>query len=80
MQRYIVGHSAYRGRNAQACHEKYSQALRDLLSRGIRMKDAHKALQSARNGSHATCTYYSKSHSGKWVAIDTVECIILDIK
>ena len=78
-QRIIVGHGAYRGRNALASHQSHAQALADLLRRGIRMAEAQRALRSAKAGSHATCSYYSKAPSGKWIAVDTVEVITIDL-
>ena len=76
-QRILVGHGAYRGRNSLAVHQGHSQALADLLRRGIRMADAQRALRNAKAGSHATCSYYSKAPSGRWIAVDTVEVIAI---
>lgn len=50
-----IGHPCYWGANAYASHCTYRAALSDLLKRGAKMIDAQKALQSALNGSHATC-------------------------
>lgn len=76
-QQILVGHGAYRGRNAPAVHQSHAQALSDLLRRGIRMAEAQRALRAAKAGSHATCSYYSKAPSGRWIAVDTVEVIVL---
>ncbi len=54
-----VGHPSYRGLNRYAGHTRYRDALRDLLQRGIRMRDAHRAIKSAMGGSHAVCSRYS---------------------
>lgn len=52
---FRVGHPAYSGANACARHPGHAQALRDLLSRGVPMAAAQRALKSASQGSFATC-------------------------
>jgi hypothetical protein len=66
-----VGHPSYQGTNRYASHTRYRDALRDLLQRGIRMRDAHRGLKSALGGSHATCPRYSRTKPH--ITLDSVE-------
>ncbi len=68
-----IGHSAYTGANAPASAPTYAQALRILLQRGAGMRGAHRALQSAMKGLHATCSRMSRMPSGCWVGVETIE-------
>lgn len=47
MQVIHVGHPSYRGMNHYKQHCSYQSALADLLSRGVPMRDAHRALRDA---------------------------------
>lgn len=71
--KFRIGHPAYSGANAAANACSYAEALQILLKRGAHMKPAHTALQSALNGSHATCSRMSRMSSGRWVAVETIE-------
>ena len=65
---FRVGHPVCSGANAFKAHWKYAQALHDLMSRGVPMKAAHRALKQALAGSHATCSTMRNGRS-----TDTVE-------
>jgi hypothetical protein len=73
MLRINIGHPSYSGANRSAQHFKYSTALWDLLSRGVPMAKAHKALREALKGSHATCSRYSRGY-----AVETVEVVAIN--
>lgn len=73
---FIVGHSAYQGRNRQAVVSGHAAALAEMLGRGVNMRDAQKALGNARAGSHATASVYKRFPDGYRCAIDTVEVMV----
>lgn len=53
---YRIGHGAYRGANRPHKLIDYPGALAELMRRGVLMEVAHRALQAAKSGSHATMT------------------------
>jgi hypothetical protein len=67
---YMIGHPVYSGANRPAQHATYAAALADLLRRGSPMDRAHRALASARAGSHACTSRYSRGF-----AVESIEVI-----
>lgn len=55
-QKFHVGHQSYGGANRLKTHYLYCTALWDLLSRGIKMAQAHKKLRQAMAGSFVVCS------------------------
>lgn len=60
---YHIGHPAYRGVNTPRTHTNRASALTDLISRGILPCVAEKALATAEQGVHATCTVVSANRT-----------------
>lgn len=62
MEAIRIGHPAYpkTGYNRARWHSTYAEALADLLTRGVSMKEAHAALAAALKGRLATAPRYHK--------------------
>lgn len=56
MQQFWIGHGAYGGANRPQHAKSYANALMILAMRRVPLEDAQRALKSAMEGSHATCS------------------------
>lgn len=55
MNKFRIGHPAYKQENRMAYADSKASAVRELRSRGCKRDEARNAISRALSGSHVTC-------------------------